>query len=98
VKTTNSKSRVFTQAKQAFEASNLRAVHRNGLYIVYSYAWYPLFVCNMESGEWLENSERYSPSTSRQQSQAHPLCETKKSTQQELADYIHFFKLKSLAA
>jgi len=98
VKTTNSKSRVFTQAKQAFEASNLRAVHRDGLYIVYSYSWYPLFVCNMETGEWLENSERYSPSTSRQQSQSHPLCDTTKSTQQELANYIHFERMKRLVA
>lgn len=88
MKTTNSKSRIFTQAKQAFEASNLRAIHRNGLYIVYSYKWYPIFVCDMQSGEWFENHERYSVSTSRQKSQSHPNVDTWLRSTEELNEII----------
>ena len=85
---TNSKSRIFTQAKQAFEASNLRAIHRNGLYIVYSYKWYPIFVCDMQSGEWFENQEHYSVSTSRQKSQSHPNSDTRLRSTEELKEII----------
>ena len=88
MKTTNKESGIFTGNKQAFEASNLRAVWRGGLYIVYSYGWFPLFIYNQVQDYWLENSERYSVSTSKQRGQSHPHCKTELRTLEELKDII----------
>lgn len=88
MKTTNRKSSEFTRAKQAFEASNLKAVWRGGIYIVYSYGWFPLFIYNQVQDCWLMNSEKYSVSTSKQMTQCHPGCKTELRTLEELKDII----------
>lgn len=88
MKTTNKKSSEFTRSKQAFEANNLKGEWRGGLYIVYSYGWFPLFIYNLVQDCWLENSERYSVSTSKQRTQCHPGFETELRTLEELKDII----------
>jgi hypothetical protein len=88
MKTTNKQASTFVNAKQKFEASNLNGIHKGTLYIVYSYGWYPLFVYSREDNIWLENSDKYSPSTSRQQSQSRPDCETVKVTHEGLRNLI----------
>jgi hypothetical protein len=46
-------------------------------YVVYSYGYhFPMFI--FINGHWYENSDKYSVSTSKQQSQAHPTMETVK--------------------
>lgn len=72
MKTTNAKSRQFVQSLQEFKASNLSARKEGQFYVVYSYGWYPLFAYSYENDRWFENVDKYSVSTSRQRSQAHP--------------------------
>lgn len=72
MKTTNQKAASCVESFTDFKASNLSGVNTDKFYIVYSYGWYPLFVFCKESKKWFENNEKYSASTSRQQSQARP--------------------------
>jgi len=60
------------------------------LYVVYSYGpHFPLFLRDSKvSWSWAENSNNYSPTTSKHYTQAHPQCETVKSTTAELQAYI----------
>jgi len=88
MKTTNKKSSEFTSAKQAFQANNLKGEWQGGLYIVYSYGWFPLFIYNLVQDCWLENSERYSVSTSKQRTQCHPGAKTELATLEVLKDMI----------
>lgn len=74
---------------EEFKGSNLSGVNHGSLYVVYSYGWYPLFVYNRVQDLWLENSEKYSVSTSRQQSQARPNSKTISASQDVLRDMIH---------
>ncbi len=103
MKTTNSKCKVFVQAKQSFEANNLKAVWRyvslnEGLYIIYSYNWYPLFVYDKAQDKWFENSEKYSVSTSKQRGQCHPQVETILKTLEEIQDFISIKRSNKLVA
>jgi hypothetical protein len=79
VKTSNAKCRTLVQERQPFNGNNLFAVHIYGSaplnltdrYVVYSYgSHFPLFV--WQDGVWFENQDRYSVSTSKHRSQAHP--------------------------
>lgn len=72
MKTTNAKSRQFVQELKEFKASNLSARKEGQFYVVYSYGWYPLFAYSYQNDMWFENVDKYSVSTSRQRSQAHP--------------------------
>lgn len=61
------------------------------LYVVYSYGeHWPLFLWHHEA--WACNTDRYSPTTSRHFSQAHPQCDTVGSTTQEMREYIRKVK------
>lgn len=88
MKTTNAKCREFVQSKQEFQANNLKGEWKGGIYIIYSYGWFPLFIYNLVQDCWLENSERYSVSTSKQRGQCHPLCNTELRTLEQLKDII----------
>lgn len=88
MKIANRKCKETVERTQEFKGSNLSGVNHGSLYVVYSYGWYPLFVYNRTQDLWLENSERYSVSTSRQQSQARPSCETVQASQVILRDMI----------
>ena len=86
VKTSNINCRTLVQSRKPFNGNNLFAVHlpaRPDLnlterYVVYSYGTHwPLFVwqaCDQDSdlGMWFENQDRYSPTTSKHKTQAHP--------------------------
>jgi len=82
IKTSNGKCRYFVQTRQVFKASNIFAERSQTLngentYTVYSYGYhFPLFVYHEPTEMWFENSNRYSVSTSKHRSQAHPLCPT----------------------
>lgn len=44
-------------------------------YVVYSYgAHFPIYVYDYQMQEWYGNKDKYSPTTSRHQSQARPTC------------------------
>ena len=46
---------------------------KEGCYVVYSYGYhFPMYV--YKRGEWYENSDKYSVSTSKQQTQLRPYC------------------------
>jgi hypothetical protein len=81
MKIANKDARHFVQKEHPFEGSNLYAQfgcnHDTGetWYVVYSYGLhYPMFV--KANGVWFENEDKYSPTTSKHRSQAHPLCPT----------------------
>ena len=71
VKTANVRGRDLVMAKRTFKGSNTSGEYINGVYVVKSYGWYPIFV--NKQGKWYENSERYSISTSKQMSQLRPM-------------------------
>ena len=73
MRTTNQECREFVQERKPFKASNLDGRQVGKLYVVYSYAWYPLFVYDTISCVWYENTTKYSVSTTRQKSNAHPM-------------------------
>lgn len=87
MKTSNQKCRQFVQAKTPFKANNLFGEVYNNNYVVYSYGYhFPLFA--FINGEWYENKDKYSVSTSKRQGQAHPLGNTIKVSVDELKSLI----------
>ena len=81
MKTSNKDCRTLVQQRNAFTANNIFAeyVTRNAdgqpldtcRYVVYSYGkHFPMYI--YEGGAWYANCDKYSPSTSRHQSQANP--------------------------
>ena len=79
VKTSNIKCRTHVQSRQPFNGNNLFAVrllaqpdlNLTDRYVVYSYgSHFPMFV--WQDGVWFENQDRYSMTTSKHRSQAHP--------------------------
>lgn len=81
MKTSNTKCRIQVQQRNAFTASNIYAryitTNADGSqvepcrYAVFSYgAHFPMYI--YEGGAWYANIDKYSPSTSRHQSQANP--------------------------
>lgn len=87
VKVSNTKARAKVQELTPFKGSNTFAeynapqgdtlTHR---YVVYSYGYhFPMFIAEWldgQSPQWYENLDKYSPSTSKQQSQLHPHTKT----------------------
>lgn len=75
----NKDCRSYVQKRHAFEGSNLFSNHRvvgtyptdSQHYTVYSYGHhFPLFI--YADGIWFENEDKYSRTTSKHRSQAHP--------------------------
>ena len=67
------------QAKQSFQGVNLQGVRQGDLYVVYSYgSHWPLFIFDYSNGQWYENSDRCSCTTSKHRAYAHPLKDTTK--------------------
>ena len=76
-KISNKTARQFVQVRAPFTGNNTFAELRNGIYVVFSYGdHFPLFA--FVNGEWFENEDKYSVSTSKHRSQLHPLCDTHK--------------------
>lgn len=64
-------------------------------YVVYSYGTHwPLFVYDNTSSTWYENEDKYSVTTSRHHSQAHPLTETTKLSRNALRNLIDLLRVK----
>ena len=83
----NKSCREAVQKCLEFKGSNTFATFINGKYAVFSYGLhFPLFVKTLEG--WLENSDRYSVTTSKHKNQLHPQTETKKLTTEELKNLI----------
>jgi hypothetical protein len=88
----NSSEYVYNQVE--FKANNIFSEKCDNIYIVYSYGHhFPMYV-NYNS-KWYENSDKYSVSTSKQQTQARPVSDTIKKTTKELKDIIYNKSLKS---
>lgn len=71
-------ARVMVQSRTDFTNHNGQLFGRwetPTLYVVYSYGeHWPLFA--WDNGEWLENFDKYSPTTSKHRTQTHPLTDT----------------------
>ena len=84
----NYKARAYVQRKEHFDGANVYARwHRRSdslqskqtIYVVYSYGnHFPLFVYDADADVWVENSDKFSATTSKHRTQLHPLCETLK--------------------
>jgi len=94
-KTSNKNARTYVQSFKPFKGSNTFGItigNGDG-YAVYSYGThFPLFV--YLNGQWFENGERYSVSTSKHRSQLHPLAETQKVSTSDLHQIIFEQKTK----
>jgi len=72
---TNVLVRKYVQAQERFRGNNLYGEWRGDRYVVTSYGdHWPLFI--WEDGTWYENVDKYSVTTSKHRSQAHPHEET----------------------
>ena len=85
----NYKARAYVQRKEHFDGAHIFARwsvkesdHKMGrskqtIYTVYSYGHhFPMFVYDADANVWVENTDRYSVTTSKQRTQLHPLCDT----------------------
>ena len=70
LRTSNRAARDVVTNKIPFKGNNTHGEYRNGSYVVFSYDWYPIFV--FKDGQWFENEQKYSVSTSKQTSQLRP--------------------------
>ena len=90
MKTANFKARQYVQNRQTFTGNNTFGEHVGNAYVVYSYGYHwPLFV--YVDGQWYENADRYSVSTSKHRSQLHPLCDTHLVRVNDLKDMIESY-------
>ena len=71
IRTSNINSSKYTTLKKEFKANNLYAVNKNNCYVVYSYGkHFPIYV--YKNKYWYMNKNKYSISTSKQQTQSKP--------------------------
>ncbi len=73
VRTANNSARDLVKNKIPFKGNNTDGKYENGSFVVSSYNWYPIFV--YKDGQWFENKDKYSVSTSKQTSQLRPFSE-----------------------
>jgi len=85
----NHQARAYVQRKETFDGAHIFARwstkesdakmgrSKQTIYAVYSYGYhFPMFVYDADANVWVENSDKYSKTTSKHQSQLHPLCDT----------------------
>jgi len=72
MRVSNKNCRRFVEKCKPFKGSNLFGEYsREGVYVVYSYGYhFPIYA--FLNGSWYGNSQKYSVSTSKHQSQARP--------------------------
>ena len=102
MRTSNQKCDMYVNKCEVFTANNIFAedysntkespVLPDGLYVVYSYGHhFPMYAYDYRLKVWIGNSDKYSVSTSKQQTQARPRFEIGKwlntSDMQLLVDY-----------
>lgn len=67
----NIRASEYTTRKEEFRGNNTFGEWKGDTYVVYSYGYhFPMYV--YKNGQWYENSDKYSISTSKQQSQLRP--------------------------
>lgn len=80
IRTTNRNAREYVRNGVPFKNSNGQLFGRwetPTLFVVYSYGeHWPLFAWDGQTNEWLENYDKYSVTTSRHRTYAHPLADT----------------------
>ena len=91
----NKDARDYVRRGEPFQGSNLFGEYddsdegSNTPYVVYSYGHhFPMFIYLGNS--WYENSDKYSVSTSKQQSQARPTMETVKLNTMDMQKLLHY--------
>ena len=80
-----------------FKANNIFSdyIKYDKLYVIYSYGYhFPMYV--KYKNTWYENSDKYSVSTSKQQTQTRQSYNTKLKTSQQLKDFIYNKSLKGV--
>lgn len=71
----NKQAKLYVEQLKPFIGSNLTAIEKDGMYIVYSYGeHFPAYI--HAEGAWFENEDDYSASTKRHMSQARPTTRT----------------------
>ncbi len=70
MRTANNSARDLVVSRIPFKGNNTDGKYVGDTYVVSSYNWYPLFV--YKDGQWFENGDKYSVSTSKQTSQLRP--------------------------
>lgn len=72
-KIANTNARPLVQRRQEFTGSNLFARYVGELYVVYSYGTHwPLWVYDTQINRWLENTSKYSQTTSVHKTRTNP--------------------------
>ena len=93
-KISNRNGSEHTSVKLEFNGNNTFARWENGAYVVYSYGChFPMFV--YRGTQWYENSDKYSISTSKQQSQSKPNARTKPLNTKQLKNLIYYKSLNN---
>lgn len=87
-RTSNKYADEFVTKREPFKASNAWGEWVKDMYVVYSYGYhFPMFV--WADSEWYENTDKYSRSTTKQQSQLRPHADVRyKLTTQELKQLV----------
>ena len=76
IRTSNKNAREAVQKRLPFKASNTFGEWKGNGFAVYSYGYhFPMFLYDSVSRVWFKNADKYSVSTSRQQSQLNPLAD-----------------------
>jgi hypothetical protein len=73
IRTPNKYARQYVQTRRNFIGSNIKGHWEpSEVYAVYSYGYhFPIWVYD-ENGGWFGNTDKYSPTTTRQQTQTYP--------------------------
>lgn len=87
----NNNCRDFVVKRIPFKGSNLFAEKHQNYYVVYSYGYhFPIYMCDEVNARWFENSDKYSCTTSKHQSQAQPYGAITKVDTKELKRLINY--------
>ena len=71
IRTSNGKCSKYVNNRIVFNANNIFSEVKNNCYVVYSYGYhFPMYV--FRSGKWYANKDKYSITTSSQQTQSKP--------------------------
>ena len=70
-KTSNKKAHVFVESKKTFQGNKTFGEYNDNIYAVYSYGYhFPIYA--YINGDWYENTDSYSVTTSRHKTQLRP--------------------------
>ena len=89
MKIANRNSSQYVQNCELFKANNLYSESNDDFYIVFSYgSHWPLWVYCKRLGMWLENTDKYSVTTSKHKSQSNPCVDTVKMSVNALRKFL----------